>query len=109
MADSFISFQDGPCEFQTVPISQADLTRRKTECGGAEYNVVFVGRGGIAGYVVGGTGAGSGSQAAPDVFAGFHDLQRALSLKLRPALDRARASNQLALRALPRIHKVKGR
>jgi hypothetical protein len=109
MAFTSVHLQGGPCDGRYVSVSDTLLAQGYLTCQGVTYQI----EGQAPGIYVGvpqtaGTG-GALQDLVPDVYAGFYDLRRALTKKLRPALANAQRSNQIALHALPRIHRVKGR
>lgn len=109
VAGRYILFDDGPCHDQLVPITNTQIARGWTTCGGARYTIVDVGATALVGRVVGGGGPPTLAELAPDLLSGYHDLKRSLARRLWPALNEARKYDLAALRALSRRSKVKRR
>ena len=109
MAFATIKLQGGPCDGRYVPVTQALLQRGYLSCQGVTYQI----EGQSPGVYVGvpqSTGTGGTLQSlAPDVFAGWDHLRRALSKDLWPALNTARRNNRAALRVLTTRHRVRGK
>lgn len=105
-----VTFQGGPCNGKVEELTDAQLAPGVTSCGGIQYTIVGTSPGlytaiPSSSAVQGGT---SIQDITADVFAGYHDLQNALGRSLRPALDRARRNDAVALRLLSRRARVKG-
>ena len=104
-------FTGGPCDGEEHPLSAAEINTGRTSCNGVIYYLAKTNVAGLytATAAAGSTPGGTFQQYAPDLWAGYQDLKRSIAKRLRPAVTQAQRNNQLALRALARRSKVKGR
>lgn len=106
-----MSFRGGPCNGKVAEYSDAQLSSGVTSCGGIQYTIVGTSPGLYTAIPSSQAVETGGSPAAmfADLLSGWDDLKHSLTRRLWPALNAGRRNNQLALQALARRHRVKGR
>ena len=110
-ADNEVTFYGGPCDGVTRAYTDGQLASGVVSCGGIQYVVQGQSPHMYVAQPLSGASGGTptAQQFAPDLFRASHALQRAIATRLRPAVTRAQRYDQLALQALARHHKVKGK
>jgi hypothetical protein len=104
-----VTFQDGPCKGQATTVTTTQLASGSVECGGVSYQIQGLAPNLYVAYETAGGGTGGIGTLAPDLLAGYADLQKAVTRDLWPALERVQRYNTLALNALKPTRKLRGR
>jgi hypothetical protein len=103
-----VTFQDGPCKGQATTVTNTQLAAGTVECGGVSYQIQGLAPNLYVAYQTASGGSGGLGTLAPDLLAGYADLQKAVTRDLWPALARVERYNALALSALKPTRKLRG-
>lgn len=111
-----VTLVGGPCNGETVTVSAAELNAGRATCKGNLYLYLpdthdpwlfqyapDKAKGVPPGDVFGGSTVAA---SFPGIFGGWQDLRQSINVRLPAALRKARTSDEAALRALSRLHRI---